>query len=109
MNKTERIDLIKQIESNRNSRVIVYITGDRRSLETRISPDIFPIFNKCLEKIGSTEKIDLFIYSTGGLIISGYALVNTITEFCTQKPMPPVVCVQTRLHNLQYHHFQIDP
>jgi hypothetical protein len=62
----------------------VYITGDRRNLETKIATDIFPMFHKHLMRIGQQKKIDLFLYSTGGTTIAAYALVNLIREFCDE-------------------------
>lgn len=82
MNRSERKSIIDSIERNRGSKVLVYITGDRRGLETKISDDIFPMIHKHLIQIGHQKKIDLFIYSTGGITIAGYALVNLIREYC---------------------------
>lgn len=82
MPREERISFLKKIEENRGTRVLVYITGDRRGLETRIASDIFPMMHRHLMQIGPQEKIDLFLYSTGGATIAGYALVNLIREFC---------------------------
>jgi len=82
MNRSDRKSLIENIERNRGSKVLVYITGDRRGLETKISGDIFPMIYKHLIQIGHQNKIDLFIYSTGGITIAGYALVNLIREYC---------------------------
>jgi len=82
MSRDERIKIIKEIEKKRNSRLIVYITGDRLGLETKISADIFPKLHKHLISIGNQKKIDLFLYSTGGITIAGFSLVNLIREFC---------------------------
>ena len=76
--------LINDIEQERGSKLIVYITGDRRGLETKIATDIFPMFHKHLMEIGYQDRIDLFLYSTGGITIAGYALVNLIREFCDE-------------------------
>lgn len=84
MGRSERMGLIRKLEELTNSKVLVYITGDRRGLETKISSDIFPFVFKHLKRFGSTEKISLFIYTPGGVTISGYGLVNLIREFCTK-------------------------
>jgi sulfur relay (sulfurtransferase) DsrC/TusE family protein len=84
MSKPERQSLISALEKERKSKVIVYITGDRPGLETKIANDIFPMFHKHLMAIGEQERIDLFIYSTGGLTNAGYGLVNLFREFCEQ-------------------------
>jgi hypothetical protein len=78
------MELIKAIEKERNSRLLVYITGDRRGLETRIATDAFPMFHEHLSRMGKQKRIDLFLYSTGGITIAGYALVNLIREFCEE-------------------------
>jgi hypothetical protein len=82
MGREERQNLIREIEKERQSRVLVYITGDRRGLETRIAPDVFPFIFNHLSAIGHQKKIDLYIYSAGGLTMAGYGLVNLIREFC---------------------------
>lgn len=84
MERARRTELIMQIEKARNSKLLVYITGDRRGLETRIGMDVFPIFHEHLMHMGVQEKIDLFLYSPGGITIAGYALVNLIREFCKE-------------------------
>lgn len=84
MERNKRMQLIKNIEGKRGSRILVYITGDRRGLETRIGMDVFPMFHEHLMRIGKQERIDLFLYSCGGITISGYALVNLIREFCDE-------------------------
>jgi len=84
MSKSERQSLITALEKERNSKVIVYITGDRPGLETKIATDIFPMFHKHLTAIGEQKRIDLFIYSTGGLTNAGYGLVNLFREFCKE-------------------------
>ena len=81
MPRQDRMDLISKIEADFNCKLLIYITGDRRGLETKIAGDVFPIFHKHLMQIGVQERIDLYLYSTGGITIAGYALVNLIREF----------------------------
>jgi len=76
--------LIKKIQEKRDSELLVYVTGDRRGMETKIATDVFPMFHKHLTKNGSQRRIDLFLYSTGGITIAGYALVNLFREFCNE-------------------------
>ena len=82
MSRDVRLKLIEEIEKERHSKVIVYITGDRPGFETKIASDIFSLVFKHLSSFGETTTIDLFLYSTGGLTISGWGLVNLIREFC---------------------------
>lgn len=76
-------DLIKKIEEKRNSKVISYLTSDRRGLiNAKIAMDIIPIISSHLRKIGKTDKIDLFLYSTGGDTMVPWRLVSMIREYC---------------------------
>jgi len=82
MQRNERHQLIEEIEKLRGSRVLVYIAGDRRGLETKIAADIFPFVLEHLTRMGFQEKVDLYLYSTGGITMAGYGLVNLVKEFC---------------------------
>lgn len=84
MVRRTRMRLISKIEKIRDSRVIVYYTGDRRHQEIRIASDIHPFFFKHLQKINEVEKIDLFLYSPGGITMAGYGLVSLVREFCKE-------------------------
>jgi len=84
MTRQQRFDLIEQIQIKRESKLIIYIAGDRMGMETKISMDIFPNLHKHLVRIGKQNKIDLFLYSIGGITIAGYALVNLVREFCKE-------------------------
>jgi hypothetical protein len=83
MPRTDRTSLIRGIEEKTNSRLLVYVTGDRRGLETKIAFDTFPFCLQHLTEIGNQERISLYLYSTGGLTMAGYALVNLLREFCS--------------------------
>lgn len=78
-----RLALIKQLERDRSSRVLCYLTGDRTpDLSTRIAMDVFPLFYEVLIQMGKQDQIDLLIYSTGGLTMAAWGLVNLLREFC---------------------------
>lgn len=84
MDRENRMKLIEEIQKKRNSHLVTYITGDRRGLETKIATDVFPMFHKHLTQIENQKKIDLFLYSPGGVTIAGYAFVNLFREFCDE-------------------------
>lgn len=79
---SDRIDLYKQIETERNSKLLVYITSTRAGLETQIANDVLPKFTEHLDKIGDTEKITLYLYTNGGDTLTAWSLVNLIRSFC---------------------------
>ena len=76
-------NLIQQIESFRNSKIIAYITSDRKPpVGARIAMDVIPVFSKQLRSIGKVPQIDLFLYSTGGDTMVPWRLVSMIREYC---------------------------
>ena len=84
MNRSDRVKLIEAIQEKRDSKLIVYIAGDRKRMETKIATDVFPMFHRHLTRIGPQRRVDLFLYSTGGMTIAGYALVNLFREVCEE-------------------------
>ena len=79
----DKKQLIKKIEEQRESKVITYITSDRQGpVNARIAMDVVPIISKQLQKIGKTQNIDLFLYSSGGDTMVPWRLVSMIREYC---------------------------
>jgi len=79
----ERIEIIKKIESLRDSKVITYATSDRQGpVNGRVAMDIIPIISSQLRKIGKTKNIDLILYSSGGDTMVPWRLVSMIREYC---------------------------
>ncbi len=85
--KPQRIELIKQIQNERNSSLITYLTSTRPGLEVPMNIDIIRYIYDHLEKIknghkGKTKpKIDLLIHSNGGDGIVPWRLVTLIREY----------------------------
>jgi hypothetical protein len=80
----ERKKLYRQIESLRGSKLIVYVTGDRRGLETMIGNDTLVLFTDHLDAIGDVKKISLYLYTRGGDTLTAWSLVNLIRNFCKE-------------------------
>ena len=78
----DRIDLYKELEADRQSKLIVYMTGDRRGLETQIHPEVLDLFLEHLDLIGIVDKISLVLYTRGGITTAAYGIVNLIRQFC---------------------------
>ena len=78
----DRRTIINEIQSLRGSKVICFVLGDRPSLDTRIHPEVLPIFYKLLRKPSKKyDKIDLFLYGEGGVTIAAWGLANLLNEF----------------------------
>jgi hypothetical protein len=78
---TERQQLIKQIEALRGSKVISYFLSDRTGALAQIAEDaVRPMYDH-LRAIGPVPKIDLFLYSIGGMTDVPWRIVSMIREF----------------------------
>jgi hypothetical protein len=77
-------ELINQIQSIRNSKVIAYITGDRQPVGSMIAEDaVRPLYEHLLS-IGKNAKIDLLLYSRGGDVSVPWRIVSMFREFCDE-------------------------
>ncbi len=84
MRYSDRIELYKSLENERNSAVITYVTGDRQGMETAIAPDVIDPFVDLLDKIGSVPRISLILHTTGGQTLAAWRLINLIRMFCDE-------------------------
>ena len=80
----DRIPFYQELERLRKSKVLVYITGDRQNMETKIHSEIIHFFADHLDTFSSSNKISLFLYSKGGDTLAGWSIVNLIRQFCKQ-------------------------
>ena len=80
-------ELIEKIEEKRQSKVIVYFTGDRHPFGARIAEDaVRPLYDHLLslEFKEDKKRIDLFLYSRGGDVSVPWRIVSMIREFCDE-------------------------
>ncbi len=82
----DRKAIIADIEAARDSKVLVYVTGDRAGLPpARIGEDaVRPMYDHLLgfTADGPVGNIDLFLYSRGGDVSVPWRIVSMIREFC---------------------------
>ena len=79
-----KIDLIKKLETERNSRVIIYVTSDRAPFATKIASDIIPLLGNQLDAMGKVKKISLFLYTSGGDMLAPIRIVKLIRNHCDE-------------------------
>lgn len=81
---SEKENLIKRLEEERGSKVLVYITSDQEpnQLHGQIAGDVIPIFYEHLKQIGPVNNLDLFLYSSGGQTTAPWRIVNLLREYC---------------------------
>ncbi len=77
-----RKELLQELEAHRESKVILYVTGDRPGLQTRIGADVLDLFVDHLDAIGPVPKISLMLYTLEGDTAAAWTLVNLIQMFC---------------------------
>lgn len=80
-------ELLEKIEQKRQSKVIVYFTGDRNPFGARIAEDaVRPLYDHLLnlEFDGDKKRLDLFLYSRGGDVSVPWRIVSMIREFCDE-------------------------
>ena len=80
----DRKKFYQQLEKERNSKVIAYVTGDRPGMETQIAADVPDVLLEHLDKYGKVNKISLIIYTCGGDTLAAYNIINLIREFCNE-------------------------
>jgi len=82
-NYDERKKIIQELQKIRKSVVITYFTMTDRPnvLILQVADDAIRPLHTLLEKIGHTEKIDLFIYTRGGAMMTGYTIVKLLREY----------------------------
>ncbi|MFQ6091371.1 MAG: hypothetical protein ACE5OR_01615 [bacterium] len=88
MSRKGRLELIQKIQESRKSNVLVYFTGDRKPIGSRIAEDaVRPLYKHllALETTGpEIKRIDLFLYTRGGDVSIPWRIVTMIREFCEE-------------------------
>lgn len=80
----KRLALYGRIERERRSRVLCYVTGDRRNLETQLHSEVVKLFVPLLDGMFPIKKLSLILYTKGGDTLSAWSLVNTIRMYCDE-------------------------
>ncbi len=79
----DRLQLIRELENLRGSRVITYVTSDRLPpFQAQMAMDVVRRFYNHLSSFQACEKIDVFLFSTGGDTMVPWRLASLIREYC---------------------------
>ena len=79
----DRVEIIKELEAKRNSKILLYVTGDRKGMETQLHVEVLDYFIHHLDLLdGDVEKISLVLHTRGGNTNAAWTLVNLIEQFC---------------------------
>jgi len=86
--RKKRVELITEIEKQRKSKLLVYITGDRPPFGAQIGEDaVRPMYDHLIgfdKKNKDLDKIDLFVYSRGGNVSVPWRIISMLREFCEE-------------------------
>jgi len=87
MPKPDRLDIIKQIEKERGTHLISYVTSTRAGLEVPMAMDSLRKIYEHLTLIGTPKKkakLDLLLHSNGGDGTVPWRLVTLIREYASK-------------------------
>ena len=79
-----RVELYTEIEKHRDSKLLVYVTGDRTGLETKIHSEVLDFFVAHLDVIGNVPKISLYLYTRGGDTLAAWSIANLVRQYCKE-------------------------
>lgn len=91
----DRQSLYSELESIRESKLLVYVTGDRQGMETQMHPEVIDRFVDHLDSFENTQRITLLLHSRGGDTSAGWSVANLIRSFCSDFE----VIVPARAHS----------
>jgi hypothetical protein len=77
----DRKPTIAEIEKKRSSRVICYLTSDRQNALAILAKDALPVFFNQLRRLGAVERLDVFLFTTGGDTLAAFGLGRLVREF----------------------------
>lgn len=80
----DRIEFYKKIEKEFDSKVLVYVTGDRPNMSSKIAQDAIDLFIRHLEKIGNCKRLSLYLYTRGGDTAAAWNIVNLLRMYCEE-------------------------
>lgn len=80
----DRLNDYKQLEKERGSKLLVYVTGDRPGWGTQINQEVLDYFINHLDLLGLPQKISLLLYTRGGDTLAAWSIVNLIRQFCKE-------------------------
>jgi len=73
--------MYEELQKRRSSQVLLYVTGDRPGLETKIASEVYDLFVNQLDSIGLTERLTFFLYTRGGDTLAAWSIINLIKQF----------------------------
>jgi hypothetical protein len=76
-----RLELLKRIEAERNSKALLFVSGDRPGLSTQLANDSLDLVTHHLDSFNLPERISIILYSRGGDVQTGVSIANLLRTF----------------------------
>lgn len=84
--RENRLEIIKDIEKRRDSKVLVYFCGDRPGIHANIAGDVIrPLYDHLCTFAtpgNKVKQIDLYLYALGGRMEVPWRIATMLREFC---------------------------
>lgn len=89
----ERLELIRDIELKRGSRVIAYVTGDREGLSSHVEWEDVRAIERHVRLVmrSNPRKLDLLLATNGGVAVMPWRLVSMLREFLGDRPFSVLI------------------
>ena len=84
MEYSDRLEIYKRIEQERDTAVLTYVTSDRPGWDINVASDVIDPFVDLLDAIGPVRRISLILHTLGGRTLAAWRLVNLIRMFCDE-------------------------
>lgn len=81
MGRRERLSIISEIETLRQSKLVSYLTSDRPNAAALMNKDILPRFVDQLRVDGRHPRLDVFLFTHGGDTITAFGLARLVREY----------------------------
>lgn len=81
MGRPDRKKILKKLQAARGSKVLCYLTSDRQNAGAPVAKDAIPLFFQHLRRWGACDRLDVFVYTTGGDTLAGFGLARLLREF----------------------------
>jgi hypothetical protein len=82
--REQRKSILEQLEKERKTRVVCYLTSDRPNAVAQVAKDVLPLFANHLLDLKKrkdwTDRIDILIFTTGGDTLAAFGLARLIRE-----------------------------
>ena len=79
----QRKEILKELQTKRKSTILTYfnLTDRPYALNTNIAEDSILPVHSLLKQIGEKDRIELFLYTRGGTLLTAYTIVKMIREY----------------------------